>query len=108
MDMTENFDKDEFVKWFIIASIAGVNITDKMRQRPMMITMQVNGIEVDPYRAMKRLEEQYDSIVARKARQMVEELKNDILEPFEDKVMEITQAMEQFINNKLSILEEDR
>ncbi len=107
MDLTKEYKHDEFVKWFIIAAITGVEITEVMRTRPMNITMQINGAEIDPYRAMKRLEDEYDDLVARKARQMVEEIKQDILEPFEDKVMEITMAMEQFINNKLGVIEED-
>jgi hypothetical protein len=101
MDMTEQFDQDQFTRWFMIASLAGVEIEGAVKECPRMVTMQLNDVEINPEAAIKRLEEEFDRQVDKRARAMLEEMKNDILSPFEDKVRELTDAVGSLIKEKL-------
>lgn len=103
MDLTEEFKNDQFVKWFIIAAISdGSTITDEMSDLPREITMQINNVEIDPLRAMKRLEEEFDRNVELRSKELVEDMKNEIFEPFENKVQEVTDVLNKYLSDKVS------
>ena len=81
MDVTEKFDdRDSFLHWFIIASLTGVEITEEIRSRPMVVTMQINGEEVNPANYIKRLGEEFDRMVNDKSQEAIEDLRDRIIE----------------------------
>ena len=79
MDITEKFeDRHSFLHWFIIASLTGIEITDKIRSHPMLVTMQINGQEVNPVNSINRLEDQFNRMVEDKACAMLESMRTEI------------------------------
>lgn len=81
MDITDKFEnRDTFLHWFIIASLTGVEITEEIKANPMLVTMQINGQEVNPVNSIERLEQQFDRMVKDKACEMIEDLKYKINE----------------------------
>lgn len=103
VDMTQQFeDRDGFLHWFLIASLAGIKVEGAVTEVPRIVTMQLNGVEVNPEAAIKRLEEQFDMLVVEKANELFEELKQDILKPFEDKVEEMTEVVKSLVAAKIS------
>ena len=79
MNIEERFeDRDSFINWFIIASLAGIEITGEIKSKPMVVTMQINGEEVNPANSIDRLEKQFDRMVKDKACEMIDELKWDL------------------------------
>ena len=102
MDITKQFeDRDAFLHWFLIASLAGIKVEGAVTEVPRNLTMQLNGVDLNPEAALKRLEEQFDKLVAEKAQDLFEEMKRDILEPFEDKVKEMTDAVDSLVSAKI-------
>ena len=101
MDLTEQFKHHPFINWFIIAAVTGVDITEAMKRGTKDITMQVNGDEVDPLRALTRLEEEFDRMIEIRASELIEDLKRDILTPFEDKVDEIRGELDKMLTDKI-------
>ena len=84
MDITEKFkDRGTLLHHFIIASLTGVEITDEMTKYPRILTMQINGQEVNPVNSIERLEQQFDRLVEDEARKMLEDLKFKINEKVE-------------------------
>lgn len=105
MDMTRQFDeRDSFAHWFIIASLSGVKITENIKNRPMDVKMQINGEDVNPEKAILRLEEEFDRMVNSKARELLQEWKGDVMEPFEDKIKDMTESLDGLISDKLQRL----
>tara|TARA_R110000744_G_scaffold51361_1_gene110620 strand:- start:495 stop:788 length:294 start_codon:yes stop_codon:yes gene_type:complete len=81
MNMTDKFeDRDTFLHWFIIASLTGVEITEEIKANPMLVTMQINGQEVNPANSIERLEQQFDRMVKDKACEMLDDLRFDATE----------------------------
>ena len=79
MDITEKFeDRDTLLHFFIIASLTGIEITDEIKENPMLVTMQINGQDVNPVNSIERLEQQFDRMVKDTACEMLEELKYKI------------------------------
>lgn len=98
MDMTDQFsDRESFINWFLIAALSGVEITDKVRSEPRMVTMQLNGVEINPLAALKRLEEQFDRVVSEEAKKLFEEKQRAIFSPFEDKIREMSECVSSII-----------
>ncbi|MFA7287249.1 MAG: hypothetical protein WC055_00055 [Melioribacteraceae bacterium] len=94
-------DTKSFHHWFMISALSGIDITEEIKSIPRVITMQINGVEINPEKALSRLEEEFDGLVEKEAKKMVQEMKNDILDPFEEKVRELTEGIEELIENKL-------
>lgn len=94
-------DVKSFHHWFMISALSGVEITETVKDAPRVVTMQINGVEMNPEKALARLEEEFDRLADKKAKETIKEIKNDILEPFEEKVKELTEAVEELIENKL-------
>lgn len=103
MDMTEEFkNREGFLHWFLIASVAGLKTKSKeMCKEPRMVTMQLNGVEIDPLRAINRLEEEFERRIEERAKEMVEDITNDILTPFNDQVEDLTSAVRNMLSTKL-------
>lgn len=102
MDITKQFEeRDSFLKWFLIASLAGIKVEGVVTDVPRILTLQLNGVDINPEAAIIRLEEQFDRLVAEKAQELFEEMKRDILEPFEDKVKEMTAAVSALLEAKV-------
>jgi hypothetical protein len=105
MDLTEQYqDRDSFIHWFLICALKGVDITDQIRAEPRKVTMQLNGVELNPMHALKRLEGEFDRLVEKSALEKVEDLKRDILEPFEEQVEDMTSALKKLVESKLPSL----
>lgn len=103
MDITKRFeDRDSFIHWFIIATLSGVEITENMRDCPRNLTMQLNGEDVNPENAIDRLEEEFNRMVEQKAKEMLDDMRRDILQPFEEKVEEMTGHLDELITSKLA------
>jgi hypothetical protein len=106
MDITKEFEnRRSLLHWFLIDSLVGIKIEQPITDIPRILTMQLNGIEINPLKAIERLEEQFDKLVEEKARELFEELKRDILEPFEDKVKELTDSVGLLITSKINKVE---
>ena len=102
MDMSKNFeDRESFVQWFLIAAIAGMEMTEAVVSKPSNITMQINGIEMNPLRAIQRMEEEFKRQIKVAANEKVEDLKNEILNPFEEQVPDMTVALKRLVSDKL-------
>jgi hypothetical protein len=102
MDMTENFkDRESFIQWFLIAAMAGMDMTETVVAKPSNITMQINGIEMNPLRAIQRMEEEFKRQIEDAANEKVEDLKNEILDPFEEQVQDMTAALKNLVSKKL-------
>lgn len=103
MDMTEEFkNREGFLHWFLIASLTDVKTkSEKMYKEPRMVTMQLNGVEIDPMRAINRLEEEFDRLVEVKAKEMIEDITDDILDPFNEQVEDLTSAVKNILSAKL-------
>lgn len=100
MDMTKEFaDRDSFVHWFLIAAIAGQEITDEMKAEPRLIRMTLNNVEIDPLRAIRRLEEEVDRLIEKRATEMVNELHNQLTYLYDDAMDNVHQAVKEFIQN---------
>ncbi len=90
MDLTEEFeDRVSFIHNFIIRSLTGINICETIKARPRYVTMQINGVDIDPLNALNRLEEEYEGLVKEEAKKLSEEVLQDVIIPFEDKIYEI-------------------
>ena len=101
MDATSEFrNQDSLFHWFVIASLAGVEITDNITAKPLNLTMQINGEEVNPVAAIRRLEEEHDKMIVSKAKELVEEIKRDVLFPFEDAVLDLTEKLDVLVREK--------
>jgi len=103
MDLTKEFyesDREDFIHWALIASLTGCDITENMRSKPMNVTMQINGEEVNPLNTLKRLEEVFDEQVMDKAKEILTsssfELTCDI--------QELTDQFNEDLHDKLTIL----
>ena len=103
MDVTKEFkDRESFLHWFVIASVAGIKTkSEELCKEPRLITMQLNGVEIDPLRAINRMEEEFDRLVEKKAKELVEDITDDILSPFEEQVEDLTSAVKDIISAKL-------
>lgn len=107
MDLTKEFkDQESFIHWFIIAAVCGTEITEAMKSEPRNITMQLNGEEIDPKRALLRLEEEFDRCVDKKAEEKIADIKRDILNPFEDEIERLTDTIDEMIAEKTFHLNE--
>ena len=72
-DATDDYDNDEFFKWFLIASLSGMPLNDQIRSVPRNLRLTLNGQEINPLKAIKRLEQQFNSMVNDKASEIVQE-----------------------------------
>jgi hypothetical protein len=80
MDLTKEFEnRNSFLHWFIIASLTGVDITENIKSDPMDITMQINGEEVNVLNSIKRLEEQFNTLVNDKALELIEGARDELI-----------------------------
>ena len=70
---------------------------------PTNLTMQINGIEIDPLHFIKKLEEQYQWQVERLATKLVDDLRDDALDPLTELLDDVTSAIKQTIKDKLKI-----
>ena len=96
MDMAKRFeDRDSFIHWFIIASLTGIEITDAVKSKPMVVTMQINGEEVNPANSIDRLEDQFDRMVRDKACEMFDDLKYRIVEKLEYNIDEMIASIKE-------------
>ena len=68
--------------------------------------MQLNGVEINPLHALKRLEEEFDKLVEKAALEKVTCIKNEILAPFEEQVEDMTNSLKQLVESKLPTLGE--
>lgn len=102
MDITVEYEKrGSFIHWFILASLAGIDVKGKITEVPRNLTMQLNGVETNPLAALTRLEQQFDELVAEKAQELFEEHKANILDPFEEQVKELTAGVSRLMSGKL-------
>jgi hypothetical protein len=102
MNMNAEYkNRDSFAHWFIIAALKDIEITENMRSAPKIITMQINGEEVNPTNAILRVEQEFDRNVKLRAKELFEQYKDEIFEPFETKVDEMTKSLDSLINEKL-------
>lgn len=101
MDITEEFKKREFVNWFIIASLKGIDITDVVKSEPRIVTMQINGVEINPLNAIKRLEKEFDHQIQKEVDMRFESLKADILNPIDDEITDMLSDLRKLIDNKV-------
>ena len=103
MDLTKEFkEHNSFIHWFLIAALTGIEITKEVKAKPRLVTMLINGVEINPLKAITRLEEQFDRMVADKAKEQVEEIKKDIMAPFDEQVEDMTAALKMMVDKKLS------
>lgn len=101
MDMTENFnDRKSFVQWFLIAAMADMGMTEAVVAVPSNITMQINGIEMNPLHAIQRMEEEFNLRIEEIVNERVVELKDEILDPFEEQVQDMTAALKALVCKK--------
>jgi len=100
---------ETFLQWFVITSsslnIEGLfdnkkllEIADKQVDGFYTITMQVNGIEVNPKVAIEELEKQYNTSVKSTAEKLLKEKYNVLL----DEVQLKTEELRETINKKIS------
>lgn len=87
-------DKDSFNYWFMIASLTDIDITDNIKDYPRVITMQINGDEINPENALKRLKEECDHKVNEKAKELAEQMKYEILDPISEKLVDIENSID--------------
>lgn len=86
-------DRDSFHYNFMITALAGQEITDKIKEYPRVVTMQINGEEIDPVRALDRLDKVIDDHIEKRANEIVEGKIADILKPFEEQVEHMTDVI---------------
>jgi hypothetical protein len=102
MNMNDEFkDRDSFAHWFIIAALSDTKITENLRSEPKIVTMQINGEDVNPTKAILRLEQEFDRNVKLRAKELFEQYKDEIFEPLGTKVEEMTKSLDSLINEKL-------
>ena len=107
MDLTKEYkNRDSFIQWFLICALKGVEITENVRNEPRDVKMQLNGVELNPLHALKRLEKEFNRLVEKKALERIEEIENDILEPFNEQVEELTRSLKNLVLLKLPTLKE--
>jgi len=103
MDLTKQYEKREsFVNWFLICALSGVEITDQVRDKPRNVTMQLNGVEINPLHAIDRLEGEFDRLVEKSVQEKIEQLKTSILNPLEEQIGDMITDLKQNIDLKLS------
>ena len=98
-------DRDGFANWFIICALTESEVGPDANiggDIPYILKMQLNGIEIDPIKAIDSLEKQMNRMVEERALEMVEETKKDILEPFEEKVEDLTNSLDALIKEKIT------
>lgn len=96
MDLTKRFeDRGSFINWFIIASLTGIDINDKIKSDPMVVTMQINGEEVNPANSIDRLEQQFDRMVRDTACEMLDDLRYKISEKLEFNIEEMIASIKE-------------
>ena len=100
MDITEEFkNRDSFLHWFLISSLTGVKITEETTQKPRVLTMFLNGTELNSLNAINRLEEEFNRILKEKSKSIAKNKLEDILVPFEEKVQELTDTLQKMIDS---------
>jgi hypothetical protein len=82
MNIDKQFeDRDSFLHWFIIAALTGVTITDNMKSdKETNITMQLNGVEINPINSINRLEDQFDRMVKDKSIELIRDMQFEMQE----------------------------
>lgn len=104
MDITDDFEKrDSFLHWFLICALTGTKLTNEIKQKPYNLTMTWNGVDINCIRAISRLEDQFDDLVEKKAKKMIEDMKYDIMEPFHDKIDSMTEEIDTLIKERLTL-----
>ena len=97
-------DRYSFQFNFMIYAVSGLELTDKMKEHPRKITMQLNGEEIDPERALDRLDKAIPEYVEERAKEIIEDKIMEILSPFEDRVAEIADDLRTIISTKIKEL----
>lgn len=98
MDLTQEFDKtDSFIHWFIICALVGIDITEEVKKRPIDIKMTINEVEMNPLASLKRLEEEFDRLVDKKANEKIDIITDNIIEPFQEKIQELTDKLHELV-----------
>ncbi len=93
MDITKEFDCTEgFLHWFTIAALSGVEITEEVRARPLNLTMNLNGSDLNVVNALHRLEQEMDRIIEEKVEERLEKFDSDKMDY---EVLDICTAYEQ-------------
>ena len=107
MDVTEEFKKRGWLEHLIINTLSKdiTLITDEVRADPKILTMQLNGVDLDPMHFVKRLEECYSDAVKKEAQEIIDEIKENALGPVEDLIDEMHDTIRDIIDNKLSTLD---
>lgn len=98
-------DRESFHFWFMIAAISGTPITEKMQSKPPVITMQLNGEEIDPVQALSRLKEEFDRQVNEKALLLLEQAKETFFEPLEEKMEQVREKFEDSFEDILKTID---
>lgn len=118
-----NFDvtkfRDTFLEWFISESLTGIDnkkmseiVKLKSNKGDFKITMQVNGIDVDPEKAIKYLGQQYHKQVIEGARELADEIINEKINAklfsFTDYIDECKKELHNTVADELGIKRENK
>ena len=105
-DLTAEMKQSEsFISWFLIAALAGDEITENHMAYPRIVTMQLNGEELDVKQALNRLESEHRRQIKETAHQLLQERCDALLEPLSEQIDLVKDHLNQTIS-KLNI-EED-
>ena len=103
VDVTDVFDNrrqdEEFLHWFLIASITGEPITEEMKANPKILEMAINGEKINPVRAIKRLEEDFDRMVENRAKALVDEIQGQIYNAVNDGLCVARREIDKVLEN---------
>jgi len=100
--------RNSFIEWFIIASFSGID--DKEREKIVSIqeekrknddnsfevTMQINGISVNPKTAISGLQEQFNRMVNEKAKEIVDNIISDKFDIIDENINDVNSLVSSF------------
>jgi len=109
VDITEEFNKrpftENFLEWFITHILSKQydirDIPKEVGQESRILTMQLNGVDLNPLIAIQDLERQFDDMVATEAKKLLQELKQEYLNNLEDKFDTLTKGIDKMIEEQL-------
>lgn len=109
MDVTEEFYKRGWLEHMVICSLAAgkVEITEELSTNPKILTMQLNGVELDPLHFIKKLEDCFEESVKQEADKIVEEIKYTAMESIEETLDELNDTIKKMIDDKLGKYKEE-
>lgn len=95
--------KTVFFHWFIIAALAGQEITEEMRQEIKDITLTLNNQEIDVVRAINRLEEKVDRRIKESAMELANKQIEATIFPIREELDKIEETMRSRVSNSLAL-----